>query len=159
MGKLRSFVPQMPCSVRSVLSGSRNKPQYISSKSNLTLSDPRTVLLFTSSSDMYSYRHRRLPIYIFWSDIPHTDIPSYNGAIRRQIYILLAAIVYCMTAADNDANSTPRPKVRKVGGYLRPELMSDYAYLRSLGYSDSEIVRRGVAAVALQERRLREGVA
>jgi len=64
-----------------------------------------------------------------------------------------------MTVADNDANSTPRPKVRKVGGYLRPELMSDYAYLRSLGYSDSEIVRRGVAAVALQERRLREGVA
>lgn len=61
-----------------------------------------------------------------------------------------------MTQTDNDANGAQGPKVRKVGGYLKPELMSDYAYLRSLGYSDSEIVRRGVAAVALQERRLRE---
>ncbi len=60
-----------------------------------------------------------------------------------------------MTKADNEANSAPGPKVRKVGGYLKPELMSDYAYLRSLGYSDSEIVRRGVAAVALNERKIR----
>ena len=61
-----------------------------------------------------------------------------------------------MTTADNDANCAQGPEVRKVGGYLRPELMSDYTYLRSLGYSDSEIVRRGVAMVALHERRLRE---
>lgn len=60
-----------------------------------------------------------------------------------------------MTKADNEANSAQRPEVRKVGGYLKPELMSDYAYLRSLGYSDSEIVRRGVAAVALNERKIR----
>lgn len=61
-----------------------------------------------------------------------------------------------MTTTDNDANSAPRPEVRKIGGYLKPELMRDYQYLQSLGYSDSEIVRRGVAMVALHERRLRE---
>jgi len=61
-----------------------------------------------------------------------------------------------MTQTDNDANGAHGPSVRKVGGYLKPELMSDYTYLRSLGYSVSEIVRRGVAMVALHERRLRE---
>jgi len=60
-----------------------------------------------------------------------------------------------MTQTDNDANGAHGPSVRKVAGYLKPELMSDYAYLRSLGYNDSEIVRRGVAAVALNERKIR----
>jgi len=60
-----------------------------------------------------------------------------------------------MSVADNDANSAPEPGARKIGGRLRAPLVPDYEYLQSLGYSDTEIVCRGVAMVALHERRIR----
>lgn len=61
-----------------------------------------------------------------------------------------------MTAADNDANRAPEPDARKIGGWLTPPLVREFEYLQSLGIKESEVVRRGVAMVALHERKIRE---
>ena len=60
-----------------------------------------------------------------------------------------------MTMEQTDANSAPEPEARKIGGRLRAPLVPDYEYLQSLGYSDTEIVCRGVAMVAVHERKIR----
>ncbi len=60
-----------------------------------------------------------------------------------------------MTTMTTDADCASEPNPRKIGGILTPPLMRDADYLRSLGYTDSEIVRRGVAALATHERQIR----
>ena len=60
-----------------------------------------------------------------------------------------------MTMATTDTGCADEPNPRKIGGILTPPLMRDAEYLRSLGYTDSEIVRRGVATLATHERQIR----
>lgn len=59
-----------------------------------------------------------------------------------------------MTSADGGASG--RPDGCRIMGRLTPPLAADVAYLRSIGYTDTEIVRRGVALLAVHERQNRK---
>ncbi len=60
-----------------------------------------------------------------------------------------------MTDNNAGACSAPGPMPRKIGGILTPPIVRDAEYLQSIGYTDTEIVRRGIAMLATHERKTR----
>ena len=46
-------------------------------------------------------------------------------------------------------------EAKRIGAKLTPPLEGDVRYLRSIGYRDAEIVRRGIGMLATHERQSR----
>ena len=60
-----------------------------------------------------------------------------------------------MTTETENTDTAALPGVRKIGAILTPPLERDVEYLESVGYTTSEIVRRGVGMLATYERQCR----